>query len=125
VSLLARVDGAWTGCDKVSRAYVLLDMSGHCSVGFLATPRSSWPGLVEGSICLVVVHVSVLVALLTASISRRLSTAALHKRHDDTFACASPGSGRGQDSVSKATIPACMTLGDMHAVGLYSDSREC
>jgi hypothetical protein len=39
---------------------------GLCAEGFVATPRSSWlDRLVEGSVCLVDVHVSVLVALLT------------------------------------------------------------
>ena len=66
-----------------------------------------------GSVCLVVVHVVVLVTL--AHILMRWTTVASHTRHGHTFAYPRPAAlGRGQESVSKATIPACMTLGDMH-----------
>ena len=66
-----------------------------------------------GSVCLVVVHVVVLVTL--AHILMRWTTVASHTRRGNTFAYPRPAAlGRGQESVSKATIPACMTLGDMH-----------
>lgn len=88
----------------------------------LAAPRLVG---VEGSVCLVVVHVAVLVALLTASTYGQKDTVALHRRHGNTFACSSPQRWRAQDSVSKATIPACMALGAHAGVGLYSNTRNC
>ena len=67
-----------------------------------------------GSVCLVVAHVVVLVTL-ALYIHMRWTTVASHTRHGNTFAYPRPAAlGRGQESVSKATIPACMTLGDMH-----------
>ena len=57
---------------------------GHCSEGFLAD--SSTPELAllsEGSVCLVVVHVVVLVTL--AHIWQQIAVAS-HRRHGSTFA---------------------------------------
>ena len=111
--ILARVDCA---CDKVSRACMRVRQS---DTPWSLLGRIS-RRLLHARACLVIRRQRLprrrtrRRAYDTAHIWKKIAVAS-HTRHGNTFAYSRPAAlGHGQDSVSKATIPACMTLGDMH-----------